>query len=84
MWLLAELASAILCKHQLHRCLPAAERFTHCQLLCLQELAEGKTLGDLVASGWTPSEPDVQRIAEELLRTIQYLQSKRVVHGDIK
>ncbi len=53
-------------------------------MLCLQELVEGKTLGDLVASGWTPSETDVQRIADQLLRTTQYLQSKRIVHGDIK
>eukprot|EP00891_Asterochloris_glomerata_P002711 jgi/Astpho2/2711/Aster-00897 len=50
----------------------------------VQELVEGKTLGDLVASGWTPSETDVQRIADQLLRTTQYLQSKRIVHGDIK
>ena len=72
------------CQHLLHRCLSATDRFRHSQLLSLQELAEGKTLGDVVASGWTPSETDVQCIAEQLLRTIQYLQSKRIVHGDIK
>ena len=50
--------------------------------LLLQELAEGRSLGDLVRSGWRADEAEVVRIGRELLQILQYLSSRRppVVH----
>ena len=43
----------------------------------LQEVAHGRTLADMVASGWRADEGEVARIAAELLRTLSYLGSRR-------
>ena len=47
-----------------------------------QELAEGKSLAQLMAEGWRADEGEVTRIALELLGILQYLGSRRpaVVH----
>ena len=47
-----------------------------------QELAQGQTLAEMVASGWRADEAEVARIARELLRTLTYLGGRRppVVH----
>ena len=42
-----------------------------------QELAEGRTLADLVASGWRADEGEAKRIAKELLGVLDYLGSRR-------
>ena len=51
----------------------------------LQELAEGRSLGDLVKSGWRADEAEVVRIGRELLQILQYLSSRRppVVHRSV-
>lgn len=54
---------------------------------CLvQRIAPGKSLQDLVDSGWRPTEKEVEAIAEQLLEVTEYLGSLRppVVHRDIK
>ncbi|CAD7697189.1 unnamed protein product [Ostreobium quekettii] len=52
----------------------------------VQELAEGKTLSQLVQEGWRVDETEARRIARELLLVLQYLGSLRppVVHRDVK
>ncbi|PRW59623.1 serine threonine kinase [Chlorella sorokiniana] len=52
----------------------------------VQELAQGKSLADLVASGWRADEAEVTRIALELLDILGYLGSRRppVIHRDVK
>jgi hypothetical protein len=40
-------------------------------------LAEGRTLADLVASGWRADEAEAKRIAKELLGVLDYLGSRR-------
>lgn len=67
--------------------LPAAAPIPHPPSPPLQqELAEGKSLEEMVRSGWRADEAEVTRIAVELLGTLQYLGSRRppVVHRDIK
>ncbi|AFZ26487.1 ankyrin repeat protein,protein kinase family protein [Cylindrospermum stagnale PCC 7417] len=51
-----------------------------------QQLAEGKTLAELVESGWRTSEDQVRRIAIQILEILVYLHSLKppVVHRDIK
>jgi serine/threonine protein kinase len=52
----------------------------------VQELAPGKSLAQLVESGWRTSEAEVRRIAEQLLTVLSYLHelSPPVIHRDIK
>jgi hypothetical protein len=52
----------------------------------VQELAEGKSLADLIQSGWHADEAEVTRIAKEILGILQYLSSRRpsVIHRDLK
>ena len=51
-----------------------------------QELAEGKSLADLVEIGWRTNEDGVRRIATQILEILVYLHSLKppVVHRDIK
>ena len=48
----------------------------------MQELAQGKSLAELVRSGWRADEAEAKRIAVELLTVLNYLSSKKpaVVH----
>lgn len=48
----------------------------------LQELAQGKSLAQLVESGWRADEAEVKRIALQILSVLEYLASRRppVVH----
>lgn len=48
----------------------------------MQELAQGKSLAELVQGGWRADETEVSRIATELLQILNYLSSRRppVVH----
>jgi hypothetical protein len=48
----------------------------------MQELAEGKSLAQLVQEGWRPDEAEITRIAQQLLGVLEYLSSRRppVVH----
>ncbi len=48
-----------------------------CCMLSAQELAQGRTLADLVASGWRADEAEAKRIAMELLGVLDYLGSRR-------
>jgi hypothetical protein len=52
----------------------------------VQALAEGRTLEDLVQSGWRADEDEVRRIGAELLGVLQYLGERRppVAHRDVK
>jgi serine/threonine protein kinase len=52
----------------------------------VQELAPGKSLAQLVESGWRTSEAEVKRIAKQLLTVLSYLHelSPPVIHRDIK
>ncbi|EFN53197.1 hypothetical protein CHLNCDRAFT_32227, partial [Chlorella variabilis] len=52
----------------------------------VQEVAQGKSLADMVASGWRADEAEVTRIAVELLGVLEYLGSRRppVIHRDVK
>ena len=50
---------------------------TLCPLIFVQELAQGRTLADLVASGWRADEAEVKRIAAELLGVLDYLGRRR-------
>jgi serine/threonine protein kinase len=51
-----------------------------------QELADGKSLADLVEIGWRTNESGVRRIATQILEILVYLHSLKppVVHRDIK
>lgn len=44
----------------------------------MQELVEGKSLGQMVEAGWQPEQQEVDRIAKELLSTFSYLQDQKV------
>lgn len=44
--------------------------------MCLQEVVQGKSLGQMVSSGQRASEDEVQRIATDLLSTLKYLSGK--------
>ena len=44
----------------------------------LQELVEGKSLAKMVEAGWKPAQKEVERIADELLSTLAYLQDQKV------
>jgi serine/threonine protein kinase len=52
----------------------------------VQRVAKGRSLKDLVESGWRVPEEEVKRIAIEVLDVLQYLGSLRppVYHRDIK
>ncbi|MEG4021668.1 ankyrin repeat domain-containing protein [Microcoleus sp. S13C4] len=52
----------------------------------VQELAQGQSLASLVESGWHASEPEIQRIATQILEILVYLHSQTppVIHRDIK
>ncbi|UNU25030.1 ankyrin repeat domain-containing protein [Microcoleus vaginatus] len=52
----------------------------------VQELAEGQSLASLVENGWHASEPEIQRIATQILEILVYLHSQTppVIHRDIK
>ncbi|PSC76759.1 serine threonine kinase [Micractinium conductrix] len=52
----------------------------------VQEAAQGKSLAEMVRSGWRADEAEVTRIATELLQVLQYLGSRRppVAHRDVK
>jgi WD40 repeat protein/Tfp pilus assembly protein PilF len=52
----------------------------------VQELAPGRSLADLVASGWRADEGEAKRIAAVLLDVLEYLHARRppVYHRDIK
>jgi len=57
------------------------------RLFCIaQTLAAGENLEEAIAAGWDPDEPEVRRMALELLRLVEYLHGlkPRVVHRDIK
>ena len=48
----------------------------------LQELVEDKSLAKMVEAGWKPAQKEVERIADELLSTLAYLQEQKVSrHG---
>lgn len=51
-----------------------------------QKVASGKSIADLVKSGWRVGEEEVKRIALEVLGVLEYLEKLRpsVVHRDIK
>ncbi|KFM23051.1 Serine/threonine-protein kinase D [Auxenochlorella protothecoides] len=55
------------------------------RFLLIQELAPGKSLAELVRSGWSPSEEQVLRVAREVLAVLAYLADRRpaVVHRDV-
>lgn len=44
---------------------------------CLQDLAQGKSLADLIKGGWHADEDEVTRIAKELLSILDYLAKRR-------
>ncbi|MGB3266844.1 MAG: ankyrin repeat domain-containing protein [Microcoleus sp.] len=52
----------------------------------VQELAQGQSLASLVENGWHASEPEIQRIATQILEILVYLHSQTppVIHRDIK
>ena len=52
-------------------------RSAMCCMLSAQELAQGRALADLVASGWRADEAEAKRIAKELLGVLDYLGSRR-------
>ena len=43
----------------------------------MQELAEGKSLAQMVEDGWRGDEQEVSRIAKEMLRILEYLGRRR-------
>ena len=43
----------------------------------MQDLAQGKSLAELVKGGWRADEEEVTRIAKELLDILDYLSSRR-------
>ena len=51
-------------------------------MVLLQEVVQGRSLADMVGSGWRADEKEVTRIAEELLGVLEYLGSRRppVIH----
>ena len=52
----------------------------------VQQLAPGKSLFDLVESGWRANETEVKKIARQVLEILSYLHSLKppVIHRDIK
>lgn len=52
----------------------------------VQELAPGRSLADLVRSGWRPTEAEARELARQVLETLDYLHalSPPVVHRDLK
>ncbi len=52
----------------------------------VQELAQGRSLADLVKSGWRPTEGEARDLADQVLGILEYLhgRSPPVVHRDIK
>lgn len=52
----------------------------------MQEVVQGKSLGEMVSAGMRADESEVTRIAQELLVILKYLGSLRppVIHRDIK
>jgi len=56
------------------------------QFVLVQALAPGRSLADLVKSGWHPTEAEARDLADQLLGILEYLhgRSPPVVHRDIK
>lgn len=52
----------------------------------VQELAEGKSLAQMVEDGWRADDEEVARLAKEVLRILAYLGRRRpaVTHRDVK
>lgn len=52
----------------------------------VQEVVQGKSLGEMIREGMRATEPEVLRISTELLKIMDYLSSLRppVIHRDIK
>lgn len=52
----------------------------------VQQLAPGKSLATLVEEGWQPGQQEVERLAEQVLEILVYLQTlvPPVIHRDIK
>ncbi|KAK9809971.1 hypothetical protein WJX72_002794 [[Myrmecia] bisecta] len=52
----------------------------------VQELAQGRSLADMVREGWRADEAEVMRIGVEVLSILEYLGSRRpaVIHRDVK
>ena len=75
-----------------HRCIPkyidyfAIETATDKLFYIVQELAPGKSLFELVESGWRTSEAEVKKIAQQILEILIYLHSQPppVIHRDLK
>jgi hypothetical protein len=68
-----------------HLLVAGSSREAHpCNLHALmsQEVAQGRSLADMVASGWRADEAEVTRIATELLDILGYLGARRppVIH----
>jgi serine/threonine protein kinase len=58
----------------------------NCFFYLAQQLAEGKSLAELVENGWHPTEAEVGRIGIQILEILVYLQqlTPPVLHRDIK
>ncbi len=65
---------------------PSGEAGSDEAFVLVQELAPGRSLADLVTSGWRATEGDAKAIARQVLETLVYLHafSPPVVHRDIK
>ncbi|MGB7057200.1 MAG: serine/threonine-protein kinase [Geitlerinemataceae cyanobacterium] len=52
----------------------------------VQELVSGQSLAELVEKGWRPQEKEIQNIARQILKILEYLHSftPPVIHRDIK
>lgn len=56
------------------------------QFVLVQALAPGRSLAELVKSGWRPTEAEARELADQLLAILEYLhgRSPPVVHRDLK
>ncbi|WP_222597845.1 serine/threonine protein kinase [Euhalothece natronophila] len=56
------------------------------QLYLVQELAEGKSLDQLIEDGWKPSEVEIKSIAKQVLDVLNYIHNLEppIIHRDIK
>ena len=62
------------------------ETETSCSFHIVQQLAPGKSLFDLIESGWQPELEEIKAIAEQILDILIYLQqlTPPVIHRDLK
>ncbi|MEM8807348.1 MAG: serine/threonine-protein kinase, partial [Cyanobacteria bacterium P01_G01_bin.38] len=62
------------------------ETADNCFFYIVQEVAEGKSLAELVAAGERFSEAEARRVAIEILKVLQYLHGLNppIIHRDIK